>query len=76
MNCWHRPGPYSPSGTYVTCRHCGVAIEFCPCVGPTYRSVDDDCPACRGSMWVAVVRGRAQKFRDYLGLAAAAGAGR
>ena len=31
-----------------------------------YRTVDDDCRACDGSGWVAIVRGKIAKFRDYL----------
>jgi hypothetical protein len=66
IHCWHRPGRMSPSGAYVTCRHCGVLIDWCPCVGPHYRSVDVGCTACHGSMWVAVVRGRGDVFRERL----------
>jgi hypothetical protein len=65
LDCWHRPGKLTRSGI-VTCRNCGVAIEWCPCVGPHFRSVDHDCSACRGSMWVAIQRGRAAKFREYI----------
>lgn len=64
MNCFHRPGRII--GHTVTCRRCGVAIEYCPCVGPHFRSVDDHCHACNGSMWVAIVRSAATKFREYL----------
>lgn len=62
--CWHRPGKMVRST--VTCRTCGVAIDWCPCVGPHFRSVDDHCKACGGSMWVAIVRGRIGKFRELL----------
>jgi hypothetical protein len=53
--CWHRPGRMTRRGT-MTCRHCGVAVEFCPCTDAGYRHYDPKCLACRGSMWVAVVR--------------------
>lgn len=66
MLCWHQPGRMSLSGKLVTCRHCGVAIEYCPCVGPTFRSLNHDCTLCLGSMWVAVVRGWRLQFRAYL----------
>jgi hypothetical protein len=52
-------------GERVTCRHCGVLIEQCPCV-KLFRSVDDECRCCNGSMWVAVVRGRIAKFAEFL----------
>lgn len=52
MKCWHRPG--KALFRWVFCRHCGVLIQWCPCVGPHFRSVDDDCRMCHGSMWVAV----------------------
>ena len=50
----------------VACRHCGVAIEYCPCVGPHFRSVDHDCNACHGSMWVAIVRGNRAKIAEVM----------
>jgi hypothetical protein len=56
MMCWHRPGRTLASKT-VVCRHCGVAIEYCPCVDDTYRKCNRNCSACGGSMWVAIVRG-------------------
>jgi hypothetical protein len=61
--CWHRPGRSTRSGL-VTCRHCGVGIEECPCVGQWSRSVDHDCFACCGSMWVAIVRGKLAKLEE------------
>lgn len=61
--CWHRAG--RTIGHTVTCRHCGVAIEYCPCVGPHFRSVDTDCDLFNGSMWIAIVRGAAEKFLEY-----------
>lgn len=62
--CWHRPGRMVRQT--VTCRHCGVAIEMCPCVGPYLRSVDSDCRACHGGGWVSLVRGAVAKFREYV----------
>jgi len=64
MTCWHRPGLLSPSGKTRTCRHCYVAIEECPCA-PTKRC-EEPCPACEGSGWVAIWRGRVEKFSAYL----------
>jgi len=68
ISCWHRPGKMSPSGKLVTCRNCGALIEWCPCVGETFRSCDKNCVACLGSMWVATMRSRLAKFRDFLGV--------
>lgn len=65
MECWHRPGRTLRSGS-VVCRFCGVVIEWCPCVAPYYWAVDHECPACRGSMWVSVVRSSRAKFEEYL----------
>lgn len=65
MSCWHRPGKMVRGS--VTCRFCGVFIVYCPCVGPTFRSVDDSCQCCNGSMWVAMVRGRIEKFGQQIG---------
>lgn len=64
MRCWHRPGP--PRGAWVKCRHCGVAIEECPCV-KLHRAPDPNCRACDGSMWVSIVRSERQKFAEYVG---------
>jgi len=66
MDCWHRPGRALRSGARL-CRYCGVLIDWCDCVdGLTFRKLDDDCRACLGSGWVAVVRGRIAKFREYV----------
>jgi hypothetical protein len=62
--CWHRPGRII--GRAMTCRHCGVAIDWCPCIGIHFRSVDDGCGACLGSMWVAIVRSRREKLSAYI----------
>lgn len=59
--CWHRG---KTSGKHLLCVHCGVAVEECPCV--TWRVPDADCRLCDGSGFVAVVRGRLAKFREYL----------
>ena len=71
QECFHRPGKTVRG--IVTCRHCRVAIEFCPCVNETFRKVDDNCAACLGSMWVAIVRGRAEKFKEFVALAELSG---
>lgn len=63
--CWHRPGRQTRSGSR-TCRHCGIWIEYCPCVGDYFRKVDDDCLYCCGSGWVAVVRSAAAMARELL----------
>jgi hypothetical protein len=65
VTCFHRPGRSTKSGI-VTCRHCGVAIEQCSCVGQWSRSVDHNCTACLGSMWVAIVRGWRAKLSEAL----------
>jgi hypothetical protein len=65
MTCFHRPGRSTKSGI-VTCRHCGVAIEQCSCVGQWSRSVDHNCTACLGSMWCAIVRGWRAKLAEAL----------
>lgn len=62
MICWHRPGKMVRN--CLTCRHCGVAIEECPCMPVTARKVDDNCPACLGSGFVAIVRTRYAKYRE------------
>lgn len=59
--CWHR---LRIAGRHYICRHCSVLVEECPCV--TWRMVQDDCPCCMGSGWVAVVRGQVEKFAGYL----------
>lgn len=61
--CWHRPGRKTKSGI-ITCRHCGVAIEGCPCEGQWYRSANPDCPCCFGSAWLAIVRGKMAKMAE------------
>jgi hypothetical protein len=65
MLCWHRPGRELRHGIRL-CRSCGVLIDWCPCVPDSYRKVDDRCLACGGSGWVAVLRGRLAKFREYV----------
>jgi hypothetical protein len=60
--CWHRA---RPRGKILVCVHCEVAVEQCPCV--IYRVVDADCVYCDGSGYVAIVRGKLAKFREYLG---------
>jgi hypothetical protein len=65
MICWHRPSKQIRS-SYVTCRHCGVVIEECPCVPAGARKVDDKCPACLGSGYVAFVRSRYARYREAL----------
>lgn len=61
MLCWHRG---RARGRGHVCRHCGVALEECPCA--IHRQPGDDCSYCQGSGWVAVVRGQVQMFRDYI----------
>lgn len=63
MLCWHRPG--RAAGRWMTCRHCGVAIEWCPCV-LNYRNVNARCRICSGSGWVAIVRSQKAKFAEYI----------
>lgn len=63
MRCWHRLRIH---GKHSVCQHCGVLIEECPCVA--WRVPDGECEACGGSGWVAVVRGNAEKFAEYLAL--------
>lgn len=53
--CWHRPGRVIPNKGWL-CRHCGVAIEECPCEPRKRR--EPPCPCCDGSKWVAIVRSR------------------
>lgn len=56
-------------GKVVTCRHCLVAIEYCPCTGEYFRKVEADCRYCHASMWVGVVRSQramaAQLFEEF-----------
>lgn len=59
--CWHRP---RPNAKHLVCAFCGVLIEECPCV--VWRVPYGDCTACDGSGWVAVVRGKGEKFAEYL----------
>lgn len=61
--CWHRPGRRTRS--FLMCRHCGVAIEECPCV-KWNRSPADDCPLCQFSGWIATVRIERARFAEYL----------
>lgn len=63
--CWHMPGRLTRRGA-VKCRNCGVLIEYCPCVGETYRSVNHDCRYCFGSMWVGVAPGWKSILRAFL----------
>lgn len=60
--CWHRAG--KAKGNVLLCSHCGVAVEECPCV--SYRVPNDTCQICDGSGYVAIVRGKASKFAEYL----------
>jgi hypothetical protein len=65
--CWHRPGRMV--GNVRTCRHCGVAIEECPCV--EYRVVKGGATcACEGSGWVAIVRSKVMLIAGLLGIEA------
>jgi hypothetical protein len=64
--CWHRPGRTFGRSCRRACRYCGVEVDWCPCVGLYYRSVDDECRACHGSMWVAVVRGNQAKIAELM----------
>lgn len=61
MLCWHR---LRIRRKLFLCKYCGVLIEECPCV--TWRLVDDNCPCCSGSGWVAAVRGSVAKFKEYV----------
>lgn len=61
--CWHRPLPRK--GKHV-CVNCGVSIEPCPC--DQWRQADANCPACMGSGWVSLVRGKIAKFKEYAGV--------
>lgn len=54
--CWHKAGRQTRGGI-VTCRHCGIGVEECPCLTWS-RSPNDECPMCEGSGWVAMVRSR------------------
>lgn len=62
--CWHRAGRIV--GRWLTCRHCGVAIEECPCVS-YHRVVDESCWCCFGSGYVAIVRSYRAKLRELIG---------
>ena len=67
IHCWHRPGRVTRSGV-VTCRYCGVAIDWCSCVNTfTFRNAIPDCDICEGSWWVAVIRGQRDKFAEFVG---------
>jgi hypothetical protein len=59
--CWHR---LRIVRRRHLCRYCGVQVEQCPCV--INRVEDARCVACHGSGWVAVVRGSAAKFAEYV----------
>lgn len=59
--CWHRA---RARGSILVCRHCGVAVEECPCV--TNRVPTAGCTYCDGSGYVALVRGKREKFAEYL----------
>jgi hypothetical protein len=63
LECFHRPGRVTRRGV-VTCRNCGAGIEYCPCVGETFRHCVKGCRYCWGSMWVALVRSRLAKLRE------------
>lgn len=56
-------------GRFVMCRHCDIAIEYCPCTAPYFRRVDKDCQYCHGSMWVGMIRSAkgiiARIFEDF-----------
>lgn len=54
---------------FRVCRHCGDAIEDCPCV--EYRVVKGGAGcACGGSGWVAIVRSHVRTVAAVLGLEA------
>ena len=58
--CYHRPGRRINENPYRVCRNCGVAVDECPCSDYS-RKPKPDCPACLGSGWVSIVRGRIAK---------------
>lgn len=59
--CWHRG---RKRGLGMVCQHCGVSLEGCPCA--CYRNPDQNCPACNGSGFVAIVRWQLSKFSEYV----------
>jgi hypothetical protein len=61
FRCWHRLGRNREP---FLCRNCGTIIEQCPCV--QWRVADDKCNLCRGSGWLATLRGNIGKFKEYL----------
>ncbi len=65
--CWHRPGRVL-RGEIRQCRHCGVAIEECPCV-VLQRNVMPGCTACEGSGWVGILRSKSAAVKQMLGIA-------
>lgn len=67
--CWHRPGPVI-RGDVHKCRHCGVAIEECPCVEYRISKLGSNCPACEGSHWVGIIRSKRDTLKQALDLAA------
>jgi hypothetical protein len=50
-----------------TCRHCGVAIEQCPCVSHFRAAGAQDGPACEGSGWAGLVRSKHAALVEVLG---------
>lgn len=60
MKCFHQ---LRIRGRLHLCRHCGVAIEECPCF--QNRVPDGKCDLCLGSGWLATVRSDRQKFMEY-----------
>lgn len=63
FQCWHR---VFMVGKHKLCKHCGVQVEWCCLSHWRMGTCKSDCPFCRGSGWVAVVRGSAARFADYL----------
>lgn len=61
IKCWHR---LRIRGKHHVYRHCGVAIEPCPCV-TWMRSPDSHCPLCEGSGYLATVRSENARFTEY-----------
>ncbi len=78
--CWHRSGRVLlaevwRSGEVVrpeirACRHCGVAIEECPCVQYRVSKLGSNCPACEGSGWVGILRSKRETIKQALDLVA------
>lgn len=63
MICWHLPGRQIRPEV-LACRHCGVAIEECPCVPVLAHKVYENFPTCLGSGFVAILRSRYTKYRE------------